>query len=62
LSQYFFPEHEGKTLVPIFGSVIFPDHILKYATRKGLYVMAYREWDYVDILNFDEVNQAKDSG
>jgi hypothetical protein len=60
--KYFFPEYEGKTLAPIFGSIIFPDNILKYATRKGLYVMAYREWDYIDILNFDEVNQAKDSG
>ncbi|KJR40381.1 hypothetical protein MCHI_003709 [Candidatus Magnetoovum chiemensis] len=26
-----------------------------YATRKGVYAMAYLEWDYGDILNFDDL-------
>ncbi|KJR41380.1 hypothetical protein MCHI_002719 [Candidatus Magnetoovum chiemensis] len=51
----FFPEYNGKKLVLIIGTVAFPDDLVVYATRKGVYAMAYREWDYVDILNFDEL-------
>ena len=51
----FFPEYADKKPVLIFASIVFPEHIVKYASRKGIYVMAYKEWDYVDILNFNEV-------
>ncbi|MBF0339230.1 MAG: hypothetical protein HQL05_15535 [Nitrospirae bacterium] len=33
------------------------DNTIAYATRKGLHVVAYREWEYLDILNFDEINE-----
>ena len=52
---YDFPEYEDKQVIPIFAGIVFPDEIVKYATKKGLYVMAYREWEYMDILNFDEM-------
>ncbi|KJR40753.1 hypothetical protein MCHI_003361 [Candidatus Magnetoovum chiemensis] len=51
----FFPEYIGRKLVLIIGTVAFPEDLVVYSTRKGVYAMAYREWDYMDILNFDEV-------
>jgi len=53
----FFPEYDDKELIPIFASVVMPDNVLIHATRKGLYVMAYREWEYMDILNFEEIKR-----
>jgi hypothetical protein len=57
LFKEFYPEHEDKEFIPIFASIIFPENIVQYATRKGLYVMAYREWEYMDIINFDGVSK-----
>ncbi|MBI5142584.1 MAG: hypothetical protein HZA20_10435 [Nitrospirae bacterium] len=51
----FYPEYAGKTVIPMFGGILFPENVLKAASRKGVYAVAYREWDYVDILNFDAV-------
>jgi hypothetical protein len=51
----FFPEHKGKELIVIFGSITFPDNVIQHASRSGVYVMGWREWEYMDILNFDEV-------
>ncbi len=53
----FFPEYGGKNLYIIFGSITFPDEVIHYASKSSIYVMAWREWDYMDILNFDEVRQ-----
>lgn len=50
----FFPEYKDKELIPIFASVTFHEDVVKHASRRGLYVMAYREWEYMDIINFDE--------
>ena len=61
LFKKFFPEYEDKEVIPIFASITFPDNIIQYATRKGLYVMAYREWEYMDIINFDEIDKIKRS-
>lgn len=55
----FFPEFRGKELIPIFGSIVFPENIIKYASREGIYVMGWREWEYMDILNFDEVKKKR---
>jgi hypothetical protein len=57
LFRKFYPEYQDKEVIPIFASIIFPEHIIQYATRKGLYVMAYREWEYMDIINFNEVSR-----
>ncbi len=51
----FFPEHNSKELIVIFGSITFPDNVIQHASRNGIYVMGWREWEYMDILNFDEV-------
>jgi hypothetical protein len=53
----FFPECSDKVPVPIYASAVFSDEILNYATKKGLYAMAYREWEYMDILNFEEIKR-----
>lgn len=55
LFREFCPEYNDKELIPIFAGVVFDENVIQHATQKGLYVMAYREWDYVDILNFDEI-------
>ncbi len=51
----YFPEYKDKELITILASLTFPENVIKYATRKGLYLMAYREWEYMDIINFDAV-------
>ena len=51
----FFPEHEGKELIVIYGSITFPDNIIKEASKNRMYVLGWREWEYMDILNFNEV-------
>jgi hypothetical protein len=57
LFKKFYPEYADKEVIPIFASIIFPDNIVQYATKKGLYIMAYREWEYMDIINFDELGK-----
>jgi len=54
----FFPEHNGKELIVIFGSITFPENVIKYASKQGIYVLAWREWQYMDILNFEEVKRS----
>jgi len=53
----FFPEYKDKELITIFASIIFPEDVIKHATNKHLYLMAYREWEYMDIINFDDLNK-----
>ena len=50
----FFPEYSGKELVPVFASLYINEDVVKYATKKGIYVMATKG-DTMDILNFEEV-------
>ncbi len=52
-----FPEHADKTLVPIFAGPRFEDSVISLATQRQIYAMAYREWDYVDILNFEKIHR-----
>ena len=52
-----YPEYNEYKLVPILGSLRIEDDILNYLTKNGIYAMAYREWDYMDILNFEELNK-----
>ncbi len=54
----FFPEYADKELIIIYGGISFPENVIKYASRKKIYVMAWREWEYMDILNFDDIASA----
>ncbi len=59
LFRSLFPEHREKNLVPIFASIRIEDPILEYCTHKQVYAMAYREWDYMDLLNFEELKSSR---
>ena len=50
-----FPEYNDKKLIPIFASLRFEDSVINLASKENIYVLAYREWEYMDILNFDKV-------
>ena len=53
----FFPEYNGKELFIIFGSITFAENVIQYASRCKVYVMGWREWEYMDILNFEEIGK-----
>ena len=55
-----FPEYAAMPLIPVFGSLRFEDSFIPLATARGIYLIAYREWDYMDILNFDEIPRQAD--
>ena len=55
-----FPEFQEKELIIIFASLRIPEEIVKYLTERKIYAMAYREWEYMDILNFDEVKKSQE--
>lgn len=48
-----FPEYGDKRLIPIFASLRFDEKMIQLATDKKIYLLAYREWEYMDFLNFD---------
>lgn len=50
-----FPEFDHLPLVPVLATLRFEDSFLPLATKAGIYLLAYREWDYMDLLNFDEL-------
>jgi len=51
----FFPEDQGQRRVLTLASLEFPENVLQYATRRRVYAMAYREWEFMDILNFQDI-------
>lgn len=51
-----FPEYGDKQLIPVFGSLRFDDDLIKLAVREKIYLLAYREWEYMDILNFEQIH------
>ncbi|GAB6072362.1 hypothetical protein JCM14244_07390 [Venenivibrio stagnispumantis] len=52
-----FPEYREYKLIPIFASLRLEEDIINYLTKQKMYAMAYKEWEYMDILNFDKINQ-----
>ena len=54
----YFPEYKGKKIIPIVSSLDMPEDIVGYLTKEGIYAMAMNG-DYMDILNFDEVNKIR---
>lgn len=56
----FFPEYKSLQLVKILGSITFDDAVIRHASKNGIYVLGWREWEYMDILNFDQVNSGID--
>ncbi len=52
-----FHEYKGKELIVILGSISVPEDVIKYASKKGIYVMGWREWEYMGIMNFDKIGR-----
>jgi len=52
-----FPEYRNKDIVLILASLSIKKEVLNKLTKEGIYGMAYREWEYMDILNFEEVER-----
>ena len=50
-----FVEFSDYEVIPIFASIVLDENIIKYLTDIKIYAMAYREWDYVDILNYKDI-------
>ncbi len=55
----YFPEFAGKKLILIMASLSFNEDFIKQLSKANIYAMAYREWEYMDILNFEEVKDAE---
>ncbi len=49
------PEYAGKPVVPILASLQIDESLVNRCTKSGVYAMAFREWDYMDILNLKEL-------
>ncbi|MHB8231549.1 MAG: hypothetical protein ACYDDB_01435 [bacterium] len=52
----FFPEYTGRKLIIIMADISLNDGIVSLLSKNNIYAMAYREWDYMDILNFTAFN------
>ena len=48
-----FPEYKKLQMVPIFAALRFDQELVDFGTKEKIYMLAYREWDYMDILNFE---------
>jgi len=57
-----FPEYDDKHLTLIFASLRFDENIILLASQENIYVLAYREWDYMDILNFEAIELGSKQG
>ncbi|HOM10519.1 MAG TPA: hypothetical protein PLV81_10260 [Spirochaetota bacterium] len=54
--RFLFNEYNDKQLIPILATLRYEESMLNYVTNQNIYAMAYREWDYMDILNFDNIS------
>lgn len=52
----FFPEYEGKTIVPIFSSLHLPEPIVQLLTKHKIYAMALGG-ETMELLNYEAVRQ-----
>lgn len=48
-----FPEFRNLKLIPVFASLRFEEDFIEKINEYSFYAMAYKEWEYMDILNFD---------
>jgi len=53
----FFPEYANKELIPVMASLSMQSNTVHLLTENNIYAMACREWDYMDMLNFDGIRK-----
>ncbi len=46
-----FPEHTNKKIFSIVASLTVKEDMLNRLGKEGIYAMAYREWEYMDIIS-----------
>ena len=50
-----FPEYESYEIIPILATLRVEEDKLNLASKHKVYIMAYREWEYMDLLNFNNI-------
>ncbi len=50
----YFPEYQGKTIIPIFAGLYVPDNLLHYLTKHKIYALGMGE-ETMELLNFDQL-------
>lgn len=48
-----FPEYKKLPVVPILAGLRFDESFYQPAAEKGILLLGFREWEYLDFLNFD---------
>lgn len=51
----YFPEYQGRRIIPVFSSLYLPENIQTYLTRNGIYAMGLKEGT-MDLLNFEQIS------
>ena len=54
----YFPEYQGKTIIPIFAGLFIPDNLLRYLTKHKIYALGMGE-NTMELLNFEQLTSAK---
>ena len=49
-----FPEFSDKKVILILATLKVSDKVAKEVTKRCIFLMVYREWEYMDIVNFEE--------
>jgi hypothetical protein len=52
--QNYFPEYQGRRIIPVFSSLYLPENIQTYLTRNRIYAMGLKEGT-MDLLNFEQI-------
>jgi hypothetical protein len=50
----YFPEYQGKQIIPIFASFSVPDNLLRYLTKQKIYALGMGE-NTMELLNFEQL-------
>jgi hypothetical protein len=54
----YFPEYQGKTIIPIFASLAISEHVVSYLTKRRIYAMAMGE-ETMTLLNFQAIERTR---
>ncbi len=52
----YFPQYQGKTIIPIFAGLFIPDNLLRYLTKHKIYALGMGA-ETMELLNFELLNQ-----
>ncbi|MBM4141341.1 MAG: hypothetical protein FJ242_07655 [Nitrospira sp.] len=52
----YFPEYDGKKVIPVFASLYLQDDVVNYLSKNGIYAMAMKD-DTMDLLNFEGIKE-----